>query len=200
MTDVVFVLDRSGSMAGLESDTIGGYNSLLDKQRESKEDVRVTTVLFDDRYELLHNRVDIKDVKPITKEDYYVRGCTALYDAVGKTINLLERSAGEKVLFVITTDGLENASVEFRNYDVRRMIDAQKEKGWEFLFLGANIDATAAAEDIGIRRDRSANYRSDRRGVQTQYRCLESVVDEFVMTGCVSSNWSEEIENDLNER
>ena len=193
MTDVVFILDRSGSMSGLESDTIGGYNSLLEKQKENEEKVKVTTVLFDDRYELLHNREDIENVKPMTSEEYYVRGCTALYDAVGKTINLIKNTRSGKVLFVITTDGLENASREFRGSDIRRMISRQKEKGWEFLFLGANIDSAETAERIGIDRSRAADYVADSEGVGVNFECLEKAVACFVETGSVKEDWSEEI-------
>ena len=201
MTDVVFILDRSGSMGGLESDTIGGYNSLLEKQRKSEEKIKVTTVLFDDRYELLHNREDIENVKPMTKEDYYVRGCTALYDAVGKTVNLLKNTSSDKVLMVITTDGLENASREFKGNDIRRMISQQKEKGWEFLFLGANIDSAETAERMGIDRSRAADYVADSEGVAVNFECLQAAVGSFVRYGCVKEDWSEEIrENYRKER
>ena len=200
MTDVVFILDRSGSMGGLESDTIGGYNSLLEKQRKSEEKIKVTTVLFDDRYELLHNREDIENVKPMTNEDYYVRGCTALYDAVGKTINLLKNTSSEKVLMVITTDGLENASREFRGNDIRKIISQQKEKGWEFLFLGANIDSAETAERMGIDRSRAADYVPDGEGVAVNFECLEAAVGDFVRYGCVKEDWSEEIRENYSKK
>jgi len=200
MTDVVFILDRSGSMGGLESDTIGGYNSLLEKQKKSGEQIRVTTVLFDDRYELLHNREDIESVKPMTAEQYYVRGCTALYDAVGKTINLIKNTSSDKVLMVITTDGLENSSREFRGNDIRKMITAQREKGWEFLFLGANIDSAETAERMGISRSRAADYVADSDGVAVNYECLEKAVASYAALGRVEDDWSEGIRENYRKK
>ncbi|MBQ1522132.1 MAG: VWA domain-containing protein, partial [Erysipelotrichaceae bacterium] len=167
-TEVIFILDRSGSMSGLETDTIGGYNSILKQQREAEGDVNVTTVLFDDRYELLHNRESIRNVSDLTAKEYFVRGCTALVDAMGITISRFIREIGdEKVLFVITTDGYENASREYTADSVRKMIEKQKEKGWEFIFMGANIDAVSTGKQYGIARNR--NYVNDSSGIAATY-------------------------------
>jgi len=177
LTELVFILDRSGSMGGLESDTIGGFNGMIAKQKKEGEKVNVTTVLFDDETEILHDRFPITDVSPLTEKDYYVRGCTALLDAVGKTIGkvenvqkrLPEQSRAGKVIFIITTDGLENSSREYTYGKVRKMIEAKKECGWEFLFLGANIDAVEEAGKIGIRADRSVTFENDSEGISLNY-------------------------------
>ena len=164
LTELVFILDRSGSMRGLEHDTIGGFNGMLDRQREQEGKANVTTVLFDDRYEKIHDRVSLDRVKELTKKEYYVRGCTALLDAMGRTIHemvliqkhLPAEEKAEKVIFVITTDGLENASHQYSREQVRRMVEHEKKRyGWEFLFLGANMDAVAEAGSFGIGADRS---------------------------------------------
>lgn len=169
--ELVFILDRSGSMGGLESDTIGGYNSMLSKQKKEKTGkVSVTTVLFDDQYELLYNQVPIEKVSPMTEEEYYVRGSTALLDAIGKTVmqvkaNQDKKEIKDKVLFVIITDGMENASREYRADQIKKLIEERKEKNnWEFLFLGANIDAIGAAKDIGIDSSRAVRFKSDKKG------------------------------------
>ena len=171
-TELVFILDRSGSMSGFESDTIGGFNSILEKQKKTDGKCYVTTVLFDDKYEILHDRMDISEIKPMTADDYSVRGCTALLDAVGKSIRHIAKihhyarpeDVPEKTLFVITTDGYENASRRYDADEVKRMVEHEKEKyGWEFIFLGADIDAVETAGRIGIDRSRAANYRKDRR-------------------------------------
>ena len=171
--ELVFILDRSGSMGGLESDTIGGYNSMLSKQKMEKTGkVSVTTVLFDDQYELLYNQVPIEKVSPMTEEEYYVRGSTALLDAIGKTVmqvkaNQDKKEIKDKVLFVIITDGMENASREYRVEQVKKLIEERKEKdNWEFLFLGANIDAIGAAQNIGIDSSRAVRFKSDKKGQQ----------------------------------
>ena len=163
-TELVFILDRSGSMGGLESDTIGGFNSTLEKQKQLEGEARVTTVLFDGEYEVLHDRIPVNEVRPLTDEDYYVRGCTALLDAVGRTIDRVvhaqkaskEEYRADKVMFVIITDGMENASRKYSYGKVKTMIEARRELGWEFMFLGANIDAAAEAERLGIARERAA--------------------------------------------
>ena len=175
LTELVFILDRSGSMAGLESDTIGGFNSMLQKQKKVEGEALVTTVLFDDQYELLHDRTAIGQVEPMTDRQYFVRGSTALLDAIGRTISSMaatqqqmpESLRAEKVIFVITTDGLENASQEY-SYDLlRSMIQKQKEAwGWEFLFLGTNMDAVAEAAKFGIVKERAVTYQNDSRGIQ----------------------------------
>lgn len=162
-TELVFILDRSGSMTGLETDTIGGFNAMIKKQQKEEGEAVITTVLFDDQYELLHDRIALEGVRPLTKKEYYVRGYTALYDAVGKTIlkinsvqkNTKEEARAEKVLFVIITDGYENASREFTIQMVKKLIEEQKKEGWEFIFLGANIDAVETAGSLGIDEKRA---------------------------------------------
>lgn len=193
-TELVFILDRSGSMMGLEKDTIGGYNSMLERQKNAEQEVYVTTVLFDDKYELLHNRVNLKEVKPITEKEYYVRGCTALLDAVGKTVNLVKSSADAdtSVIFVITTDGYENASREFNHAQIQRMIRMQEEKGWEFIFLGANIDSAQTAEKMGIRRERATDYVADSKGVGLNFQAISKAVSNFMSTGEVEDDWADE--------
>ena len=207
--ELVFILDRSGSMSGLEKDTIGGYNSFLDKQRKLEGDVKLTTVLFDHKYEVLHDRLNLNDVKPITDKEYYVRGSTALLDAIGKTIlniensqNQMEESKRSKhVLFVITTDGMENASKEFSYEKIRKMIEQRKEeKEWEFIFLGANIDSAKTAEMVGISADRAANYHADSSGVQNNYETLGETVKAFRSTGVISKDWKKTIDGDFEKR
>jgi len=170
ITELVFILDKSGSMSGLESDTIGGYNAMLKKQQEELGEAIVTTVLFDDNYELLHDRINIKGIHSITAKEYFVGGSTALLDAIGKTINKIgnaerhtnEEQRTDKVMLVITTDGMENASSEYNYEKIEKMVERQKEKyGWESIFLGANIDATSTAARFGISSDRAANYSAD---------------------------------------
>lgn len=193
--DVVFLLDRSGSMSGSESDTIGGYNSFLEKQRKNKYKTYITTILFDDRYEVLHDRVDAKDVKDITSDDYYVRGCTALYDAIGKTINNIEKKA-KNVIFVITTDGLENASREYTKDKVKKLIE--KHDNWEFMYIGADIDSYAGGASIGIRKENIANYKKDKKGTSLLF---ESVNDfqECLYKGESTSMWKQKLDTYLEE-
>lgn len=208
-TELVFILDRSGSMAGLEKDTIGGYNALLEKQKKEKGKARITTVLFDDRYELLHKRIPLKEVLPLTDKEYYVRGSTALLDAVGLTISEMIRvhksekleDKPDKVLFVITTDGYENASREFTQEKIRKMIERQKEKyGWEFLFLGANIDAEEAAEHYGISRDRAVTYHADEEGTRLNYAVISEAVSNVRNNNHMDPNWKKKIEEDFEKR
>ncbi|MEQ6378138.1 VWA domain-containing protein [Bacillaceae bacterium S4-13-56] len=183
-TEIIFLLDRSGSMAGLESDTIGGFNSFIERQCSLDGETLLTTVLFDDRYEVLWDGVNAKDVR-LTKREYYVRGGTALLDAVGKTIvdvdRRLERTKKDylpdNVIFVITTDGMENASREFSAEQVKRMIQERQDK-WEVVFLGANIDAVEEAEHIGIRRDRAYQFEASSKGVEVMYDMVNEVVME----------------------
>lgn len=208
-TELVFILDRSGSMAGLEKDTIGGYNALLEKQKKEKGKARITTVLFDDRYELLHRMMPLKEVLPLTDKEYFVRGSTALLDAVGLTISQMvavhksekpEDKPG-KVLFVITTDGYENASREYNQEKVRKMIETQKKKyGWEFLFLGANIDAEAAAEQYGISRDRAVTYHADEEGTRLNYAVISEAVSNVRKNNNMDPNWKKKIEEDFEKR
>ncbi|SDM59293.1 vWA domain-containing protein [Lachnospira pectinoschiza] len=185
LTEIVFILDRSGSMSGLESDTIGGFNSMIAKQQKEEGEAIVSTVLFDDETDVIHDRVAIGEVKKLTEEDYYVRGCTALLDAVGGAIHHIgnvhkyarEEDRPAKTLFVITTDGLENASRHYSFKDVKRLIKRQQEKyNWEFIFLGANIDAIEVAGNMGISKDRAANYNCDELGTALNYQVLEAAV------------------------
>lgn len=205
LTELVFILDRSGSMNGLESDTIGGFNGMLTKQKAEGEKVNVTTVLFDDEVEIIHDRFPIDIIEPLTDKEYYVRGCTALLDAVGESIKKIENvqkhlpeahKAG-KVIFVITTDGLENSSVEYNHNDIKRMIEAKKECGWEFLFLGANIDAGKEAEKIGIARERAVTYKNDHKGVAINYETVGRAVRKATKSrDCkvkFDENWADEI-------
>ncbi len=202
LTELVFIIDRSGSMNGLESDTIGGFNSLLEKQKKEKGDAIITTVLFDDEYELLHDRISINGVRPITSEEYYVRGTTALFDAIGKTLskitnahkNTIESERPGKVIFVITTDGLENASIEYRSEQIKKMIEKVKdEHGFEFLFLGANIDAIQQAGDFGIDSSRAANFCSDSEGTRINYACMSRAISSFREDEEIADNWKEKI-------
>ena len=209
LTELVFILDRSGSMSGLESDTIGGYNALLKKQQEQPGEAIVTTVLFDDEYELLHDRINIKGIKPITDQEYYVRGTTALLDAVGKTIrkihnaqqNTSEEEKAEKVLIVITTDGMENASVEY-NYDkIKALVEQQKDKhSWEFIFLGANIDAVETAGRFGINASRAANYHADSAGTSLNFNVVGEAVSFLRANKAMAPDWKAEIDEDFAKR
>ena len=198
LTELVFILDRSGSMSGLESDTIGGFNGMLGKQKGEEGEANVTTVLFDDQIELIHDRFPIGIVQPLTNKDYYVRGCTALLDAVGSTVKkveniqerLPEEMKAEKVIFVITTDGVENASQEYTANMVKKMIEKNQEKGWQFLFLGANMDAVAEAEKIGIRRTHAASYKNDAKGVRLNYETAGRVLSCMRSADCSTEEMS----------
>ena len=187
LTELVFILDRSGSMGGLESDTIGGFNGMLMKQKKEEGEVNVTTVLFDDAIEVIHDRFPLDVVESLTDEDYYVRGCTALLDAVGSTVKkveniqkrLPEEMKAEKIIFVITTDGQENASHEYTYKMVKEMIEKYQETGWEFIFMGANIDAVKEASNLGIRKKRAVTYRNDSKGVQLNYMVAGNIVSNL---------------------
>ena len=209
LVELVFILDRSGSMSGLESDTIGGFNSMLDKQKHTAGEAIVSTVLFDDQFEVLHNRKRISEIKSISKEQYYVRGSTALLDAIGRSIvkmasvyrKLKTDEKPEKTVFVITTDGMENASREFSKSRIKEMIEYQKERfNWEFIFLGANIDAINAARDFGIREDRVANYHSDKKGTQLNYKVLSETISELRLNKSIRTDWKTEIDKDFDDR
>ena len=216
LTEIVFILDRSGSMSGLESDTIGGFNSMIAKQQKEEGEAIVSTVLFDDETDVIHDRVAIGEVKKLTEEDYYVRGCTALLDAVGGAIHHIgnvhkyarEEDRPAKTLFVITTDGLENASRHYSFKDVKKLINRQQEKyNWEFLFLGANIDAIEVAGNMGISRDRAANYNCDEVGTALNYQVLEAAVTrvrkckaaDMAMT-FAGGAWKADIDRDYEKR
>ena len=209
LTELVFILDRSGSMSGLESDTIGGYNALLKKQKEEPGEAIITTVLFDDNVELLHDRINVKGIRPITEKEYFVCGCTALLDAIGKTINKIgnvqrnttEQERADKVMFVITTDGMENASKEYNYEKIKKMVEWQKEKyGWEFIFIGANIDAISTAEKFGISSDRAANYNADGQGTRLNYEAVSNVVSELRCSRPITESWKAGIEDDFKRR
>ena len=210
LTELVMILDRSGSMGGLESDTIGGYNSMLEKQKETEGEVLVSTVLFDNVSEVLYDRVPLDRMPKMTEKEYYVRGCTALLDAVGGAIHHIgnvhkyarEEDRPEKTIFVITTDGLENASREYTCERVKEMVERQKEKyGWEFLFLGANIDAVRTAGRFGISADRAANYNSDHVGTALNYTVLaETVCEMRACSAPIDGSWKKRIEEDYEKR
>ena len=216
MTEIVFILDRSGSMAGLESDTIGGFNSMIKKQKEETDgNALVSTVLFDHELIVLHDRVPLNEVQPLTEKDYEVRGCTALLDAVGDAIKHIrnvhkyarEEDRPEKTLFVITTDGMENASERFSYKDIKQLIGKQKEHNWEFVFLGANIDAVEVAEHIGIDARRAVNYHADRRGTKHVYEAVGDLVSCFAATPAIemdhffeARSWRKKIDKDFKDR
>lgn len=192
-TEVVFLLDRSGSMGGLEQDTIGGYNSFIEKQKKSNNDVNLTTVLFDNYYEVIHDRIDINEVKPLTGTDYYVRGTTALLDAIGLTIQKISKDApNSKVIFVITTDGLENASREYTKDKISKLINSKKD--WEFIYLGANIDAYQEGMSIGIKKSNISNYKANSKCTRIMYERLNDAVNCLYSEKELCSNWNHELE------
>lgn len=210
LTELVFILDRSGSMAGLEADTIGGFNSMIEKQKGEPGEAVVSTVLFDHESAIIHDRVDIQKIKPMTRNEYYVRGCTALLDAVGGAIHHIsnvhkyarEEDRPEKTLFVITTDGMENASRCFRYDRLKEMIERQKEKyGWEFLFLGANIDAAKEAARFGIGADRAANYHADSKGTGVIYETVSEAIRHVRSSAApLSADWKRKVDADYQKR
>lgn len=210
MTELVFILDRSGSMSGLETDTIGGFNSMLEKQRREPGDAVVSTVLFDNETEVIHDRVAIADVPKLTDNEYYVRGCTALLDAVGGAIHHIgnihkyarKEDVPEKTLFIITTDGMENASHRYTYDKVRHMIERQKEcYGWEFLFLGANIDALAEARRFGIDESMAANYICDEVGMALNYEAISDAITSVrTCETPLSADWKKKIDTDYKKR
>lgn len=208
-TELVFILDRSGSMTGLEKDTIGGFNAMLKKQKEVEGECRITTVLFDNQLNILHDRLDIQAIGSLTEKDYQVGGSTALLDAIGSTINKIgnvqKHSSHEhrasKVLFVIITDGEENSSREFSSTRVKKMIEHQMNKySWEFIFLGANIDAVETSKMYGIRPDRTQNYHADAKGVNLNFDVMSKTVANFRMKACIDEDWKDQIEKDFEER
>ena len=209
LTEIVFILDRSGSMGGLEKDTIGGYNSMIAKQKTEEGEAVISTILFDNETEVLHDRVPLTKIGPITEKEYYVRGSTALLDAVGGAIHHIgnvhkyarEEDRPGKTIFVITTDGMENASRAYTYDEVRRMVRHEQEKyDWEFLFLGANMDAISAARSFGIRADRAVRYRSDGAGTELNYRVVSETVARVRRRESIAPDWSAPIEADVKKR
>lgn len=209
LTEIVFILDRSGSMSGLEKDTIGGFNSMLKRQRKNSEKAYISTVLFDTNISVLHDRVDINEVAELTENDYTTQGCTALLDAIGGAINHIsnihkyarKEDVPSHTIFIITTDGMENASRTYTAQKVRSMINDKKaENGWEFLFLGANIDAVETAETFGITSDRAVNYNCDSQGTQVNFDAITNVLSDVRMGNPISANWKADIEEDYNNR
>ena len=210
LTEIVFILDRSGSMAGLEEDTVGGFNAMIEKQKQEAGSAIVSTVLFDHESEVIHDRVDIQRIEPMTRKEYYVRGCTALLDAVGGAIRHIgnvhkyarEEDRPEKTLFVITTDGMENASRRYTYETLKAMIERQKEKyGWEFLFLGANIDAAKEAARFGICADRAANYHADSQGTNVIYETVsEAITQVRCCAAPLSADWKQRVDRDYQKR
>lgn len=208
LTELVFILDRSGSMAGLETDTIGGFNAMLAKQRKEPGEAFVSTVLFDNETEVIHDRAPLDQVEDLTQEQYYVRGCTALLDAVGGAIRHIgnvhryarKEDVPEKTLFIITTDGMENASHRYTYPQVRKMIQEKQQQGWEFLFLGANIDAAAEASRFGIGQDRAANYCCDAKGTALNYTVISEAISQFRASMPLAADWKEEIDKDYKKR
>lgn len=209
ITELVFILDRSGSMSGLESDTIGGFNSMIEKQKKQDGECYVSTVLFDNVSEVLHDRVKLEDIQLMTDNDYMVRGCTALIDALGNAIHHIgnihkyarPEDVPEHTMFVITTDGYENASHQYTSEQVKKMIEHQKEKyGWEFLFIGANIDAVETAKRYGISHDRAVNYKADGKGTRVLYDTVADAVCNVRACQPLQSNWSANIAKDFKQR
>ena len=209
LTEMVFLLDKSGSMAGMEKDTVGGFNAMIEKQKREEGDALVSTVLFSDGSRVIHDRADITKVEPLTDRQYFVGGCTALYDAVGDAIHHIgnvhkyarEEDRPEKTVFVITTDGMENASRRYSAGEVKRLITRQKERyGWEFLFLGANIDAHAVADDMGIEEERSACFVNDSRGNALKYEGISRAMSKVRKCMPMGAEWKADMEEDCRKR
>ena len=209
LTELVFILDRSGSMSGLECDTIGGFNAMIEKQKREPGEALISTVLFDHENEVIHDRVPLEQVAPLTNDDYYVRGCTALLDAIGSAIHHIgnvhkyarEEDRPDKTLFIITTDGMENASRAYSYDRLKAMIQRQKETyGWEFIFLGANIDAAKEAARFGIDESRAANYHADSTGTAVIYEAMSEVVCNFRSARPVSPDWKKNVDRDYRKR
>ena len=207
LTEIVFILDRSGSMGGLEADTIGGFNSMLLRQKKERGEAYVYTVLFDNTCDVLHDRLPIEKVEPITEKDYYVRGCTALIDAIGGAVEHIrnihkyarKEDVPEHTIFIITTDGMENASRRYTSDKVKRMIEEQKQKGWEFIFLGANIDAVETARQIGISSERAVNYRASRKGTAINFEAMSCAISDLRCNDQLGDEWRAQIDADYSQ-
>lgn len=195
--DVVFILDKSGSMGGQEDNTISSFNEYLEKERKNKYKTNITTVLFSDKYKILHDREDVKEVKNLTEKDYYVGGCTALYDALGNTINSMKTKDTDKVLFIIITDGYENASKEYKKNDIKKLIE--KNKDYEFIYIGADIDSYAAGNDIGIRDYNIANFKKDRKGTSTLFKAVGKLSECMMEESSDMSSWKQELDDYMKE-
>lgn len=208
ITEIVFILDRSGSMGGLESDTIGGFNSMLRKQKKEEGEAFVSTVLFDHESVVLHDRLPIAQVPEMTDRDYTVRGCTALLDTIGDAVHHIKNihkyarpeDVPEHTMFVITTDGMENASRRYSSGDIKKLIGKQKKHGWEFLFIGANIDAVETAHCYGISEDRAVNYHADKKGTAVVFETVSAAVGSVRSSAPLAPCWSKEINDDYNSR
>lgn len=209
LTEVVFILDRSGSMSGLESDTIGGFNSMIEKQKKEEGEALVSTILFDNYSEVLHDRVEVSKIEPLTDRDYTVRGCTALLDAIGGAIHHIgnvhkyarDEDVPEHTIFIITTDGMENASHQYSREKIKAMIERQKTKyGWEFLFLGANIDAIETARSYGIDQDRAVEYNCDSVGTGLNFEAMSDAITTMRCSAPLTADWKKKVEADRKKR
>lgn len=209
LTEIVFILDRSGSMSGLEKDTIGGFNAMIEKQKKAEGEALISTVLFNHESEVIHDRVGVQTIQSMTDKDYIVGGCTALLDAIGQAIHHIgnvhkyarDEDVPEHTIFVITTDGMENASQRYSSYKVKEMIERQKEKhGWEFLFLGANIDAVETARGFGIAQDRAVNYHADSVGTQLNYQVVSDAICAVRSSAPLDADWKKRIDEDYEQR
>lgn len=209
ITELVFILDRSGSMSGLEKDTIGGFNSMIEKQKKVDGKAYISTVLFDHCSEVLHDRMDINDIEPMTEKDYYVRGSTALIDAMGDAIKHIgnihkyarPEDVPENTMFIITTDGFENASHKYTSKEVKKMVERQKKKyGWEFIFLGANIDAIETAKAYGIDEDRSVDFTCDSQGTAVNYSVINETISAVRRCSAIPKTWKDRIVEDHESR